>query len=176
MVLGFLWHSFKFQSDQPKQGIVTTPAKLDEYVKEHGFAGWFETSAKENVNIEEAAKSLVNKVLNLILNLPKFHVMTIFPEKFQILMNDKQTNAGEIVDSDRFALAGGSKDSHQKKNCACWPYAAPICLSVFFTRFYVFFFYVMDYLMRLIYTTNQYRSGPQMQMIQPNIKESDYKC
>ncbi|EJY57660.1 AAEL006880-PC [Aedes aegypti] len=85
------------KSDQPKQGIVTTPAKLDEYVKEHGFAGWFETSAKENVNIEEAAKSLVNK----------------------ILMNDKQTNAGEIVDSDRFALAGGSKDSHQKKNCAC---------------------------------------------------------
>lgn len=85
------------KSDQQKQGIVTTPAKLDEYVKEHGFAGWFETSAKENVNIEEAAKSLVNKILT----------------------NDKQTNAGEIVDSDRFALAGGSKDLHQKKSCAC---------------------------------------------------------
>ncbi|XP_029719746.2 ras-related protein Rab-32 isoform X2 [Aedes albopictus] len=85
------------KSDQQKQGIVTTPAKLDEYVKEHGFAGWFETSAKENVNIEEAAKSLVNKILT----------------------NDKQNNAGEIVDSDRFALAGGSKDPHQKKNCAC---------------------------------------------------------
>ncbi|XP_062553197.1 ras-related protein Rab-32 isoform X2 [Armigeres subalbatus] len=85
------------KSDQQKQGIVTTPAKLDEYVKEHGFAGWFETSAKENVNIEEAAKSLVNKILT----------------------NDKQTNAGEIVDSDRFALAGGSKDLNQKKNCAC---------------------------------------------------------
>lgn len=85
------------KSDQQKQGIVTTPAKLDEYVKEHGFAGWFETSAKENVNIEEAAKSLVNKILT----------------------NDKQTNAGEIVDSDRFGLASGSKDSSQKKNCAC---------------------------------------------------------
>lgn len=35
---------------------------MDEYVKEHGFAGWFETSAKENINIEEAARALVNKV------------------------------------------------------------------------------------------------------------------
>lgn len=50
------------QCDQPKQGIVNTPAKMDEYVKEHGFAGWFETSAKENINIEEAARALVNKV------------------------------------------------------------------------------------------------------------------
>lgn len=35
---------------------------MNEYVKEHGFAGWFETSAKENVHIEEAARALVNKV------------------------------------------------------------------------------------------------------------------
>lgn len=35
---------------------------MDEYVKDNGFAGWFETSAKENINIEEAARSLVNKV------------------------------------------------------------------------------------------------------------------
>lgn len=35
---------------------------MDEYVKEHGFAGWFETSAKDNINIEEAANALVNKV------------------------------------------------------------------------------------------------------------------
>lgn len=72
-------------------------AKLDDYVKEHGFAGWFETSAKANTNIEEAAKCLVNK----------------------ILMNDKQINSGESVDSDRFALAGGKTDPVQKKSCAC---------------------------------------------------------
>uniref|UniRef100_A0A182NHJ3 Ras-related protein Rab n=1 Tax=Anopheles dirus TaxID=7168 RepID=A0A182NHJ3_9DIPT len=79
------------------KGIVTTPAKLDEYVKEHGFAGWFETSAKENVNIEEAAKSLVNK----------------------ILMNDKLLNTGEVIDSERFALAGSKTDASQKKSCSC---------------------------------------------------------
>lgn len=38
------------------------PAKMDEYCKQHGFAGWFETSAKDNVNIEESAKTLVSKV------------------------------------------------------------------------------------------------------------------
>lgn len=39
---------------------------MDEYVRENGFAGWFETSAKENVNIEDAARALVNKVNNLL--------------------------------------------------------------------------------------------------------------
>ncbi|XP_055605913.1 ras-related protein Rab-32 isoform X3 [Uranotaenia lowii] len=83
--------------DQPKQGMVTTPAKLDEYVKEHGFAGWFETSARDNINVEEAAKSLVTK----------------------ILMNDKQISAGEIVESDRFTLGHSRPDANQKKSCAC---------------------------------------------------------
>lgn len=42
--------------------MINIPSKMDEYCKEKGFAGWFETSAKENINIEEAAKFLVNKV------------------------------------------------------------------------------------------------------------------
>lgn len=56
------------QCDQAKQGIVNTPAKMDDYVKEHGFAGWFETSAKENINIEEAARALVNKVISVYIH------------------------------------------------------------------------------------------------------------
>lgn len=36
--------------------------KMDEYIKQHGFAEWFETSARDNVNIEESAKFLVNEV------------------------------------------------------------------------------------------------------------------
>ena len=35
---------------------------MDDYCKERGFAGWFETSAKENINIDEAAKFLVSSV------------------------------------------------------------------------------------------------------------------
>lgn len=35
---------------------------LDAYCKEHGFVGWFETSAKLNTNIDEALNLLVEKV------------------------------------------------------------------------------------------------------------------
>jgi hypothetical protein len=35
---------------------------MDEYCKERGFTAWFETSAKENINIEDAARCLVTKV------------------------------------------------------------------------------------------------------------------
>ncbi|KAG7515868.1 ras-related protein Rab-32-like [Solea senegalensis] len=38
--------------------------KLDSFCRENGFAGWFETSAKENTNIEEAARCLVEHILN----------------------------------------------------------------------------------------------------------------
>ena len=42
--------------------MANSPAKMDEYCKEAGYEGWFETSAKENINIDEASKFLVNKV------------------------------------------------------------------------------------------------------------------
>lgn len=37
--------------------------KLDEFCAEKGFAGWFDTSAKLNINIDKAARSLVEKIL-----------------------------------------------------------------------------------------------------------------
>lgn len=86
--------------DQEKQGIVTNPDKMEEYVRENGFAGWFETSAKENINIEEAARALVNK----------------------ILLNDKLISAADLMDGEKFALAGSSggiTTSQPKKTCSC---------------------------------------------------------
>ncbi|KAJ4460827.1 putative Ras-related protein Rab-32 [Paratrimastix pyriformis] len=41
----------------------TNPAQLDRYIEENGFVGWFETSAKDNINIEEAVQFLVTKIL-----------------------------------------------------------------------------------------------------------------
>lgn len=35
---------------------------MDEYCKENDFTAWFETSAKDNINIDEAARALVSKV------------------------------------------------------------------------------------------------------------------
>lgn len=52
------------QCDQQKEGLVNAPSKMDEYCKEKGFSAWYETSAKENVNIDEAARSLVSQVIN----------------------------------------------------------------------------------------------------------------
>ncbi|XP_047984992.1 ras-related protein Rab-32 isoform X2 [Leguminivora glycinivorella] len=87
--------------DQQKEGIVNSPAKMDEYCRERGFAGWFETSAKENINIEEAARSLVNK----------------------ILLNDKLLQSSDGKDGDKFALdhkiANGENSRDGGKSCAC---------------------------------------------------------
>jgi len=35
---------------------------MKDYCQQHGFDAWFETSAKENINIEEAARFLIARV------------------------------------------------------------------------------------------------------------------
>jgi Ras-related protein Rab-32 len=81
--------------DQPKQGLVALPAKMDEYCKENGFTGWFETSAKENTNIDESAKALVSK----------------------ILINDKLIH-NDMVDGERLILNAEDVEK-PKKFCSC---------------------------------------------------------
>eukprot|EP01110_Echinostelium_bisporum_P012347 TRINITY_DN686_c0_g1_i1.p1 TRINITY_DN686_c0_g1~~TRINITY_DN686_c0_g1_i1.p1 ORF type:complete len:217 (+),score=64.01 TRINITY_DN686_c0_g1_i1:60-710(+) len=49
--------------DLAKEGFVKTANEMDKYVKENNFIGWFETSAKDNVNIDKAAKFLVGHIL-----------------------------------------------------------------------------------------------------------------
>ncbi|KAG8224430.1 hypothetical protein J437_LFUL001380 [Ladona fulva] len=94
--------------DQQKEGIVNNPTKMEEYCKEKGFAGWYETSAKENINIEEAARFLVTKILK----------------------NDRLTGVDPSKDSERFALDGsgsgmngngvrGGNGRQEGKSCAC---------------------------------------------------------
>ncbi|RUS26242.1 hypothetical protein BC938DRAFT_471031 [Jimgerdemannia flammicorona] len=41
------------------------PAEMDKFCEEHGFARWFETSAKDNSNIDEAARYLVQSILEI---------------------------------------------------------------------------------------------------------------
>jgi len=51
------------KSDMPKEGLASNPDKLADWAQQHGFAGWFPTSAKENKGIEEAAQFIVSKIL-----------------------------------------------------------------------------------------------------------------
>ncbi|PWA22761.1 ras-related protein Rab-38 [Gambusia affinis] len=37
--------------------------KMDQFCKDHGFVGWFETSAKDNLNISDAANFLVKHIM-----------------------------------------------------------------------------------------------------------------
>ncbi|XP_021932072.1 ras-related protein Rab-44 isoform X2 [Zootermopsis nevadensis] len=84
--------------DQQKEGIVNSPSKMDEYCKDWGFTAWFETSAKENINIEDAARSLVTR----------------------ILQNEMLTNHNESSkDLERFALDGKNQRDQKSKTCSC---------------------------------------------------------
>ncbi|XP_046560975.1 ras-related protein Rab-32-like isoform X1 [Haliotis rubra] len=49
--------------DQAKEGLVNNASQMDDFCTEKGFIGWYETSAKENINIDEAARFLVTKIL-----------------------------------------------------------------------------------------------------------------
>lgn len=40
-----------------------SPSQMDQFCKDHGFIGWFETSAKDNINIDEATRFLVENML-----------------------------------------------------------------------------------------------------------------
>ncbi|XP_055706779.1 ras-related protein Rab-38 isoform X2 [Phlebotomus papatasi] len=80
--------------DQEKQGFVCNSAKMDEYVRENKFTAWFETSAKENINIEESAKALVTK----------------------ILINDK-TIVADPADDEKVMLTNSTHST--SKSCAC---------------------------------------------------------
>jgi len=45
-------------------GYVKNATEMDKYTQENGFIKWFETSAKDNVNIDKAAKFLVQHILD----------------------------------------------------------------------------------------------------------------
>jgi Ras-related protein Rab-32 len=45
------------------EGVVLDSNMLDEFCEEHGFAGWFATSAADNKNVDEAMQFLVQRIL-----------------------------------------------------------------------------------------------------------------
>jgi len=46
-------------------GVVIDREMLDKFVQDNNFIGWFETSAQRNVNIDDAMKYLISKILDV---------------------------------------------------------------------------------------------------------------
>ena len=64
-----LWNTggSSLQCDLASEGFLGNVNQLEEYCRDKNFHAWFETSAKENIGIDEAARSLVGKVLTSVL-------------------------------------------------------------------------------------------------------------
>ena len=55
-------HFLYWQCDLVKDGLAEDIPQYDELCKKEGFEGWFKTSAKDNINIDESTRFLVTKV------------------------------------------------------------------------------------------------------------------
>ncbi|KAL0969951.1 hypothetical protein UPYG_G00235050 [Umbra pygmaea] len=51
--------------DQLSTGLCSKLPKLENFTKDHGFVGWYETSAKDNTNIDAAVTCLVQSIMAL---------------------------------------------------------------------------------------------------------------
>eukprot|EP01121_Diplochlamys_sp_Union-15-3_P015974 TRINITY_DN535_c0_g2_i4.p1 TRINITY_DN535_c0_g2~~TRINITY_DN535_c0_g2_i4.p1 ORF type:complete len:237 (-),score=57.30 TRINITY_DN535_c0_g2_i4:55-720(-) len=52
--------------DLAKDGFTKNKDQMDKFCQDHGFSGWFETSAKDNLHIDDAAKFLVDNILEKV--------------------------------------------------------------------------------------------------------------
>lgn len=53
----------KSQCDLEKDEVSSNPTYLDKFCENHSIDGWFYTSAKDNINIEESARFLITQIL-----------------------------------------------------------------------------------------------------------------
>ncbi|XP_044040464.1 ras-related protein Rab-38 isoform X2 [Siniperca chuatsi] len=51
--------------DQRRQGLCPKLPKLENFTREYGFVGWYETSAKDNTNIDAAITCLVKNIMSV---------------------------------------------------------------------------------------------------------------
>ncbi|XP_075956753.1 ras-related protein Rab-38 [Anarhichas minor] len=49
--------------DEGRDVLTNNGIKMEQFCQENGFVGWYETSAKENINIDEAANCLVKHII-----------------------------------------------------------------------------------------------------------------
>ncbi|XP_031552922.1 ras-related protein Rab-38-like [Actinia tenebrosa] len=87
--------------DQAKEGLVNNSSQMDEYCSDKGFIGWFETSAKEDINVGEAASFLVSKILanekaHNFDDIPKDPESITLPDTTSGAMNKQGMRSGQM--------------------------------------------------------------------------------
>lgn len=116
------------QCDSPKEGQASNPETLDKFARENNFCGWFYTSAKENINVEEAAKFLVGKVSDPKKSVagkrhdiesinhsdPNLSLLQILQRQKHFIMEDTTANS-DVINLDYSKHA----QSSPAKKCSC---------------------------------------------------------
>lgn len=101
-----------------KENLEENEEHLNEFCEKRNFAGWFQTSAKDNVNIEEAVNFLVTKVcyyFNFYVLLFNLRHLILF-KIFQIL--DKEMNEQKERDEQlSIKIQEEKKKKKNKKKC-----------------------------------------------------------
>ncbi|XP_015789782.1 ras-related protein Rab-32 [Tetranychus urticae] len=82
--------------DLPKHENFSDPSFLDDFCQNNGFVGWYFTSAKDNINIEETASLLISEVLGKV-----------------------RCSGKQDMDNDCLSIDGVSYIDNKKAHCAC---------------------------------------------------------
>jgi len=89
--------------DLPKEGLVNNDSKMDDFCKKNDFLDWFETSAKEDVGINDAVNCLVKKVL----------------ENHNTMAVNNVQDGGENAPGDGVGLGAGLPQTSKNKCQSC---------------------------------------------------------
>ncbi|OQV22297.1 Ras-related protein Rab-32 [Hypsibius exemplaris] len=85
--------------DQPRDSQTPEGTRMDQFLKENEFSGFFETSAKENIGIDQAARFLLSKII------------------------ENDSPVPQELDKDRLRLDGtgpiGRTSTQEPNNCSC---------------------------------------------------------
>jgi hypothetical protein len=65
---------------------------MNDFCQQQGFSAWFETSAKDNINIDESANFLVSKILEM--DRWSQEPLAPDPEKLDLSANGKHKAGG----------------------------------------------------------------------------------
>ena len=77
-----------WKCDMPdREGIASNPSEMDEYCRRSGFVSWFETSAKENHGIDNAARALIDEATPFSFRFSRSFMLLSLCHRMLMLLN-----------------------------------------------------------------------------------------